>query len=268
MDVTLLESTPNALDVLLFTKQTRLNMTPGMYDEVKSWPHERKRAELEYMLHTIQSSWEFVDYIFLITGVPRSFTHQLVRTRSASYAQQSQRIEQDGAGLSFAVPEKLAHGEEAIVLTFNEAIADAFANYELLVRQGADPQDAREVLPNATCANIVMKANLRTLHDFMLKRLCVRTQGMAQKVARDMRSEVIHIHPWAEPFLRVWCAFHGTCQFHNHPASKCPIKPHVFNPHTGSPYGLDGGRPATLPEIQHLWENMGVQHIQPVAHRT
>lgn len=267
MDVTLLECTPNALDVLIFTKQTRMKMSPGGYDEVKHWTHERKRAELDYMLHTIQSSWEFVDYIFLITGVPRSFTHQLVRTRTASYAQQSQRLEQDADQLGYAVPEKLA-GNEMVALTFNEAIAEAFASYELLIRQGADPQDAREVLPNATTSNIVMKANLRTLHDFMAKRLCVRTQGMAQNVARQMRDAVMSAHPWAEPFLRVWCAHHGTCQFHNHPMSKCPIKPFVFNPHTGFAYDGNLGRPATLEEIQTLWERMGVQHVQPIAHKT
>lgn len=265
MDVKLIDFTRNAAELLIFTKQTRLNMTPGLLDDIMGWTQERKQAELDYMLHTIQSSWEFVDYIFLISGVPRSFTHQLVRTRSASYAQQSQRLEQ--GQVEFAVPESI-EGENNLVLTFNEAVADALANYELLVKMGADPQDAREVLPNAATSNIVMKANLRTLHDFMLKRLCVRTQGMAQHVARGLRNEVINVHPWAEPFLRVWCATHGTCQFHNHPMSKCPVKPHVYNPHTGFSYDGSWKRPDTLPEIQRKWEQMGVQHIQPIAHRT
>lgn len=263
MDVTLINYTSDAAELLIFTKQTRLNMEPGMYGAIKDWSPERKQAELDYMLHTIQSSWEFVDYIFLIEGVPRSFTHQLVRTRTASYAQQSQRIEQDG--IEFAMPEKI-EDNQSLFLTFNESVAKALDNYHLLIKQGADPQDAREVLPNAACSNIVMKANLRTLHDFMLKRLCVRTQGMAQRVTRAMREQVIGVHPWAEKFLRVWCATHGTCQFHNHPMSKCPIKKWVYNPHTGFSY--DGGSPANLEFIQGAWEDMGVQHIQPVAHRT
>jgi flavin-dependent thymidylate synthase len=265
MDVELVSCTPDAADILIFTKQTRMEMSPGLLNQIKSWPHERKMAELKYMLHTIQSSWEFVDYIFLISGVPRSFTHQLVRTRTASYAQQSQRLEQDTSKLEFAIPEKV-EGDQTLYLTFNEAVQEALDNYNLLIKHGADPQDAREVLPNAAASNIVMKANLRTIHDFMLKRLCVRTQGMAQHVAREMRARVLEVHPWAEPFLRVWCATHGTCQFHNHPMSKCPIKPHVYNPHTGHAY--DGADPVPLDSIQVRWENMGVQHVQPVAHRT
>jgi hypothetical protein len=231
MDVDLIEHTASAAELLIFTKQTRMEMTPGMYDAIKEWSDERKQAELDYMLHTIQSSWEFVDYVFLITGAPRSLTHQLVRTRTASYAQQSQRLD----------------------------------NYSLLVKQGADPQDAREVLPNATCSNIVMKCNLRTLHDFMLKRLCVRAQGPAQDIARGMRDRVIEVHPWAEKFLRVWCATIGTCQFHNHPMSKCPVKPYVYNPHTARSYS--GHVPETLEIIQRIWENERASP-QPTIHRT
>lgn len=263
MDVTLINYTRDAAELLIFTKQTRMEMVPGLMEEIMGWSPERKQRELDYMLHTIQSSWEFVDYVFLISGVPRSFTHQLVRTRTASYAQQSQRLEQDG--IEFAVPEKVEE-DQALYVTYMEAVAEALDNYHLLIKQGADPQDAREVLPNAATSNIVMKANLRTMHDFMLKRLCVRTQGMAQNVARAMRAEVIKVHPWAESFLRVWCGVHGTCQFHNHPASKCPVKPRVYNPHTGLAY--DGYQPWSVETINAFWEEMGVVHVQPVAHRT
>ena len=44
------------------------------------------------MANTIPSSWEFVDYTFLVTGVSRAYTHQQVRTRAASYAQQTMRV--------------------------------------------------------------------------------------------------------------------------------------------------------------------------------
>ena len=40
---------------------------------------EQKEEELKYVFGTIGSSWEFVDYIFLITDVSRAFTHQAVR---------------------------------------------------------------------------------------------------------------------------------------------------------------------------------------------
>jgi thymidylate synthase ThyX len=62
-----------------------------LFLKIGSMGEEEKQKELKYVFGTIGSSWEFVDYIFLITGVSRAFTHELVRTRQASYAQQSMR---------------------------------------------------------------------------------------------------------------------------------------------------------------------------------
>ena len=91
MKVSLLTCTPNAARLLLFSKQTRLNMSPDSFNEINKMPIEKVDEELKYVFGTIASSWEFVDYVFLLTGVSRAFTHDLVRTRQASYAQQSMR---------------------------------------------------------------------------------------------------------------------------------------------------------------------------------
>jgi thymidylate synthase ThyX len=79
MKVTLINYTHNAMDLLIFTKNTRLTMSPDRLEEIAKWPLERKWNELEYMANTIPSSWEFCDYTFMIEGVTRAFTHQLVR---------------------------------------------------------------------------------------------------------------------------------------------------------------------------------------------
>ena len=71
MKVELLSCTPDALNLLLRTKNTRL-----AYDEDPAdWSEEERAKHLEYMLGTIKSSWEFVDYVFRISGVTRAFTH-------------------------------------------------------------------------------------------------------------------------------------------------------------------------------------------------
>ena len=91
MKVTLVNYTSDAKDLLLFTKNTRLMNVPNAYDMIKDWEEEKKQEELDYMLKTIKSSWEFIDYVFEIRDVTRAFTHQFVRNRLGSYAQQSQR---------------------------------------------------------------------------------------------------------------------------------------------------------------------------------
>lgn len=254
MKVTLISYTPDAMDVLLFTKNTRLQMSPGLFDEIKSWPHEKKLQELEYMRNTIQSSWEFVDYIFLIEGVSRAFTHQLVRHRHNSYAQQAQRAV-DMTGFEYITGPSIGNNPAAATrydLTM-EAIS---SDYRYLIDTGVAPQDARGILPTNIATNIVVKANLRSLHDMSLKRLCVKAQGEAQDVFRAMVEAVKEVHPWTDKWLRVWCATYGTCCFPTYPVEQCPAKAMVYDPVTRRPYG--GGPEAhtgTLEDIYNTWLN-------------
>lgn len=126
------------------------------------------------------SVFEHVNYTFLFYGLSRSMTHELVRHRLASYSQVSQRYV-GGNVLRFVErPEYQKH--PAMHARF-EAKIDADAEYyeetcdRLMVLAGEDPalssdkktearkrvrQCARESLPNATEAPIVVTANWRT----------------------------------------------------------------------------------------------------------
>ena len=251
MKVTLLNYTPNALETLLFTKQTRLNMVPGTWDKIVNMTDEEKMAELDYMLGTIQSSWEFVDYIFCIEGVSRAFTHQLVRHRvGTSFAQQAQRAV-DMSGFDYIIGPSIAEDAERYK-AYGEAMTGIGDDYAALLELGANKQDARGVLPTNIATNIIFKANLRTLHDMGLKRLCVKAQGEFQDVFREIRKEVVKVHPWASKFIKVWCAFHGTCAFPTYPVEDCPVKPFVYDPDTGKAY--DKGQAASKDWIEKFWE--------------
>lgn len=199
MKVTLISTTPEARELLIFTKSTRLTMSPGLMDEIRAWPEEKKLAELEYMANTIPSSWEFVDYVFLIEGVSRAFTHQFVRTRQASYAQQTMRVLNMGE-YDYVMTERV--GEDAcargLVDIINENIRQA---YNHLINMGIPAEDARGILPTNIATNIVAKFNLRTFVDLAKSRTGGRTQKEYQKVLNAMVDAVLAVHPWAEKFL-------------------------------------------------------------------
>jgi flavin-dependent thymidylate synthase len=248
MKVELLTYTPDALDLLLYTKNSRLTDGSAGFDAIKAWPMDRKEKELGYMLDTIQSSWEFCDYAFAITGVSRAFTHQFVRTRTGSYAQQSQRAV-PMSGFEYITPSMSSSQE-----TEYRHIMDSIQRgYDTLLDEDAQLQVARGILPTNVATNLVAKFNLRTLADTAKTRLCVRTQGEYQDVFREMRARVIEVHPWAEPFIRVACASTGVCAFPRY--EDCPIKPGIFNPNTGGTWpGAEG--PSTKDEIQARWEGL------------
>lgn len=278
MNVSLISYTPDALHLLLFTKQTRLSMDSGLMEEIRAWPEEKKMAELDYMLKTIESSWEFVDYTFSLSGVSRAFTHQLVRTRDASYAQQSQRTV-NMEGFDYVWPEQFEL-DQNFIDAYTGAMESINDSYQHLIQIGAKPQDARAVLPTNVATNIIVKVNLATLSRMAEKRLCYRTQGEYQTIFRQMRLAVLAVHPWADPFIRVGCAKRGVCQFPNF--TECPIKPGIFNPETGEVWPDKNGnqfqpnrayaythispegkrfpigmalRPLTKSEIQERWES-------------
>jgi flavin-dependent thymidylate synthase len=279
MDVDLIKYDKEALDILIFTKNTRLSQDMAGYAEVQSWPEEKKLEELAYMLDTIQSSWEFCDYTFAVSGVSRAFTHQFVRSRHGSFAQQSQRTV-DMEGFGYITPGTMVDAEAAanfdddfhLQHTYAEQDGDSFIKhkashayhqamvkideaYEEMRELDVAPQDARGILPTNVETNIIAKFSLRTLADMAKLRLCTRTQGEYQDVFRLMRDRVIEVHPWAEPFIRVYCASTGVCCFPRY--EECPIKPGIFNPDTGKawPDGASTQRtPSTKTEIQQRWE--------------
>ena len=208
MKVELINATSDAVNLLLFTKNTRLMNDDDSYSKIVDWSDEKKQSELDYMLNTIRSSWEFIDYTFDVREVSRGFTHQFVRTRQASYAQQSQRTV-DMGGFSYYTPDRFYEPEnEHQKLIYDQAMETINMHYQQLRELGIPAEDARGILPTNIHTNIVAKFNLRTLSEMAKSRLSPRAQGEYQEVFKLMVKEVVKIHPWADPFLtpKEWAA--------------------------------------------------------------
>lgn len=118
---------------------------------------------------------------FIITGVSRSFTHELVRHRAGfGYSQLSQRyvdesvadfVEPDCIGDDPELHEvwrsAVAHTQEAYVKLV-EGLQDKFATVEdKTLRRKLARQAARSVLPNATETKIFVTANARAWRHFI-----------------------------------------------------------------------------------------------------
>lgn len=199
MNVSLIDYTQDAEDILIFTKRTRLEMTPATLDAVRAMPSEKKLEELRYMSRTIPSSWEFVGYTFLIEGVSRAFTHQFVRTRTASFAQQSMRVT-PMTGYEFVMPERYEKNAMLHTIAYN-ANNDIERAHRLLLENGSAPEDARSILPTNIATNIVARFNMRTLVETAQSRLGGRTQSEYRDVMNLMVDSVLAVHPWMNFFF-------------------------------------------------------------------
>lgn len=199
MDVTLINYTPLAAETLIYTKNTRLSMSPGLFRDICAWPEEEKQKELAYIANTIPSSWEFVDYLFAVEGVSRAYTHQQVRTRAASYAQQTMRV-LDMGEFEYVYTDKNQADHHAM-LVIADVLAAIKKGYRTLIAMGQAPEDARGILPTNISTNIICKFNLRTLSELARSRTGGRTQSEYQRVINAMIDAVLAVHPWVEPFL-------------------------------------------------------------------
>ncbi len=160
-----------------------------------------RKNNAEYMANIIESAHgsvlEHAVWNFLITGVSRSFTHELVRHRAGfGYSQLSQRYV-DETTADFVEPDCIADDPE-LHAVWLESIQQAHAAYGRLVeglsqKFAAEPdktqrrklarQAARSVLPNATETKIFVTANGRALRHFIEARANEHAEVEIRKVA-------------------------------------------------------------------------------------
>ncbi len=146
------------------------------------------------------SVFEHSVWNFLITGVSRSFTHELVRHRAGfGYSQLSQRYVDESVA-DFVEPDCIANDPDlhevwqAAVRQAQEAyvklvsgLQEKFASVEeKTLRRKLARQAARSVLPNATETKIFVTANARALRHFIELRCNEHAEVEIRAVAAQM----------------------------------------------------------------------------------
>jgi len=123
---------------------------------------------------------------FLVTGVSRAFSHQLVRHRIASYSQRSQRFcDESNINADHIVPDSILNNDLARI-EYTNLTRLSRNTYRRLVSLGIPKEDARFVLTNGTTTKIMITMNFRTLREFIQKRGKKNAQWEIRKVAALM----------------------------------------------------------------------------------
>jgi len=160
-----------------------------------------RKTNREYITNLVSmkhgSVLEHATWDFIITGVSRSFTHELVRHRAGwGYSQLSQRYV-DESTANFVEPEIIAQDERLHALWL-QAVTTAHQAYRDLVeglmevmpdvenkteRRKRVREAARSVLPNATETMIFCSANARALRHFIELRGSEGAEAEIRRVA-------------------------------------------------------------------------------------
>jgi thymidylate synthase ThyX len=153
--VHLLWATPDPLGAIAAACRMYEGKVTYSLDDIT--PEERVYYWDQVFQTHLRAPLEFVKFHFFIEAVTRSFTHQMVRQRTAVYAQES---------LRFAVKENLEIWVDMI-----QEIQDT---YNLLISRGIPAEDARGLLPHATTTRLNYCTDLRNLLEVAGNRLCTQ----------------------------------------------------------------------------------------------
>lgn len=129
--------------------------------------------------------------------VDRGVSHELVRHRIASFAQESTRYcnyskDKFNNGVTFIEP---FFFDDVKYQRWVSAMADAEIAYLDLLNSGATPQEARSVLPNSTKTEITITANYREWRNFFKLRTAKAAHPQMREVTIPLLEELKSILP-------------------------------------------------------------------------
>jgi len=159
----------------------------------------------------LKAPLESVKLHFFIEGVDRALTHQMVRQRTAVYAQES---------LRFAVKENIkdevntpgsVKADNVMQEIWEGAMERIAEAYTMMVNGGIPAEDARGLLPHATLTRLHYITDLRNLIEHSGNRLCTQAQFVWRAVFLGIVKAIREYHPQHNANDQNWqCEHIGT----------------------------------------------------------
>jgi flavin-dependent thymidylate synthase len=228
-------------------------------EKIRWWFTELSKTKLA-------APFEFIDFHFLLEGVSRAFTHQLVRQRTAVYVQESMRFAvKEDAAFEVAMPPSIAglSEDDPKRKLWHDHVGEMAERYMQLVNAGIPAEDARGILPTNIATRIHYKTNLRNLADHAGNRLCTQAQFEWRLVWAEMIRAIRTYHAdtadWRQwkhmrwqldlicSLFRPVCVQTGRCGFDSAADRTCSIRPRV------KAHEAAGDKPDTWTDIAD-WE--------------
>ena len=251
MKVKLIQMTQNPIDVMWVAARTCYSeKSPIEMWEIDRFPMNEGLGEWEYEYNRDNKHWNLVKQVlssghssiaehccftFAIEGVSRSLLAQITRHRAGIvFSVQSQRyveikedynkLGNDGTSINednylertdlIEILDKYFIWNHDNFAEFHSLIQSLYSYLYQVQEMKVKPEDARQVLPNATKTNITMSVNLRELMHISNLRLCTRAQAEIRKLFQEIKKEVEKYEPHIASLLIPSCEVCGFCTEH------------------------------------------------------
>lgn len=170
--------------------------------------------------------WDTV--VFEISGVSRGLTHEIVRSRRASFAQQSMRHTDMGRNFNIRMPQEIAINHNLLLIdpakypmlaelqgpstqsatpaeVWNHAMRLAREAYGWLVEADIPFQDARTVCPIGTETYIIAEYPVSEFIGTYAYRACYMFYPEIVALFHLMKAKLVEQAPWLEPYVVISC---------------------------------------------------------------
>ncbi len=178
-----------------------------------------KQSNLQHALKSNHLSVvEHLPLTFLIEGVTRDMTHQLVRHRIASYSQLSERYtkfeipELENMDMNsyktmedilnlipilqkyFVIPPEVLEDKSIAIIYISSMLTD-IGTYQIMLAKGFKSEVARGKLPSCRKTSIIMSTNLRAFIEQSQLRTCLRAQSEINELFHKMVDCIKEVYP-------------------------------------------------------------------------
>ena len=176
MNVNMLQLTPNAADFIGRCAGICYNSRQDTASNIRRAAACKDKGHL--------ATLRFAHATFHVTGISRACSHQFVRSKHLDFLQQSQRYVNQ-KDVSFVWPDKV---QQSLDVTKLERAFSDF--YDYLIQQGIKKEDARFVLPEAACTELIVVGNLQAWLDFIHLRNTEHAQWEIRAVAKEIERQL------------------------------------------------------------------------------
>lgn len=200
------------------------------YEKVKEVSEEKKLKLIKHVLDSQHLSVvEHQQLTFLISGISRACSMQLIRHRHASISQQSQRYCEFKEGKFDYVIPKSIEKDEYLKGIFEGTMQHLSDVYKKFIDCGVQAEDARAILPNACTTNLTWSCNIRELMHIASERKCMMAQDEIRKLVNLMTKEVVKELPFLKDYLVEKCSQLGYCpESKKRSCGRKPVREEVF----------------------------------------
>lgn len=156
------------------------------------------REELEdFFLKMLREQFgtplEYIQTVWYLDNVSRAAQQQITRHRTGTaFSIESMRVvpkENFASQMLYHVPDRIA-GDSKKFEEFYQSMLNIEEEYNRLISEGVEVEDARGILPLNIFSTITMSMNLRSLMHMVFSRTCAKAQGEVHDIAVMMMEEL------------------------------------------------------------------------------